>query len=193
MVNYYDELPEGYKEEKTVDINNSKTSIFITVLSLFLLVITIVPIIIIGGGISNFRAYGFNSFLLLVLVIAYIFVHELLHGAVYKYLTHKKLKFGFNLLYAYCGVPNIYTSRKTALKATSAPFIIISLVVVPVLFYFSVYQNYILFFTLGLFFSVHVSGCVGDLYIMYLLLFKYKDSRTLMNDTGPKMTIYIPE
>jgi len=41
-------------------------------------------------------------------------------------------------------------------------------------------------------FALHLGGCSGDIYITYLLLKKYRDPRTLMNDTGPKMTLYVP-
>ena len=45
----------------------------------------------------------------------------------------------------------------------------------------------------GILFAIHFGGCIGDLYMTALLLFRYKDPRTLMNDTGPKQTIYLPE
>ena len=38
---------------------------------------------------------------------------------------------------------------------------------------------------------MHVGGCVGDLWVTYYLLFKYRDKKMIVNDTGPKQTFYI--
>ena len=57
----------------------------------------------------------------LVSLVLYLVLHELVHGAVYKALTHQKLTFGFTLTVAFCGVPDVYTSRKTAPESSSEP------------------------------------------------------------------------
>ena len=49
------------------------------------------------------------------------------------------------------------------------------------------------FLVCGVLFSIHFGGCVGDLYVIGLFLFRFRDPRTLMNDTGPKQTFYVPE
>jgi hypothetical protein len=40
---------------------------------------------------------------------------------------------------------------------------------------------------------MHLGGCVGDDYVTLLFLFKFKDKTTLVQDTGPKQTIYVKE
>ena len=40
-------------------------------------------------------------------------------------------------------------------------------------------------------FAMHFGGCVGDLWVAYYLLFKHRDKKILVNDTGPKQTFYI--
>lgn len=45
---------------------------------------------------------------------------------------------------------------------------------------------------LKLLFAEHFGGCSGDLYDTVLLVFKYRKG-CLINDDGPKQTIYIKE
>ena len=42
-------------------------------------------------------------------------------------------------------------------------------------------------------FTLHVAGCVGDLWVAGVLLFRYRGREVLMNDTGPKQTFYVKE
>ena len=49
------------------------------------------------------------------------------------------------------------------------------------------------YITIGLIFAIQISGCVGDMYVTWLFLTKYKDPRTLMRDTGPEQWMYAPE
>ena len=198
MENWFAELPEGYREEKVIDAKSGKTAFVLTLLSFVLTAMPLVPVLILSGGIRNMvESYGRPSAMLAVAVllvgmVSYIVLHELVHGAVYKALTHRKLTFGFTLTVAFCGVPDIYTSRRTALEATAAPFVVFTLVLLPLtLVMYNVSRLY--FLVSGFLFSLHFGGCVGDLYLIILLLFRYRNPRTLMNDTGPRQTIYLPE
>src|SRR5690606_17497437 len=112
-------------------------------------------------------------------------LHELTHGSVYKIYTKQKLKFGLTLFVVYCGVPNIYVNIKVALTSVSAQFVLYSIILIPILILISANLIYL---SLLLVFGIHFSGCVGDLYVTYILL-KSK-GKILMNDTGPKQTFY---
>lgn len=200
MENFYRELPEGYYVAKVVDAKDDKKfAVVFSLLSFVLTAVVLVPIILnLHGSIRSImgekgRVGILVSYaVLMVSFIAYIILHELVHGAAYKALTHQRLTFGLTLTVAFCGVPDVYTSRRTALIALAAPFVIFSLILIPLVVYLhSVSQLYFLF--AGILFALHFGGCVGDLYMMYLLLFRFRDPRTLMNDTGPKQTIYLPE
>jgi len=198
MENYYKDLPEGYREVKVVDAKgDKKVSIIFTLMSLVLMVLAAAPIFLAADMDAVSESMRNRQFLapylvLLAGMIVYIILHELTHGIAYKSLTHQKLTYGFTLTVAFCGVPDIYTSRRTALIALAAPFVTFSVILIPLtIVMHSVSMIYYLAF--GIIFAIHFGGCVGDLYMMYLLFFKYKDPRTLMNDTGPKQTIYIPE
>ena len=199
MENYYKTLPEGYREVKVVDAKEKKTSVLFIVFSFVLTAIPLMPVLLTaGGGLrtlveQNGRAQSMIAVVVfLVSLVLYLVLHELVHGAVYKALTHQKLTFGFTLTVAFCGVPDVYTSRKTALLSLLAPFVTFSILLIPLTLWFYSF-NRLYYLLSGILFSVHFGGCVGDLYMTCLLLFKYKEQRTLMNDTGPKQTIYLPE
>ena len=198
MENYYRELPEGYREAMVVDAKAKKTSIVFTLSSFVLTAAILIPILLTFGSLrALFEEYGRKRMLIadavfLVCVVSYIVLHELVHGAAYKAMTHQKLTFGMTLTCAFCGVPDIYVSRKTALVALLAPFLTFSAILIPLTIWF--YSFNMLYYLLsGILFAVHFGGCIGDLYMTALLLFKFKDPRTLVNDTGPKQTIYLPE
>ena len=196
MENYYKILPEGYEEAKVVDAKEKKTSVLFVVFSFVLTAIILLPILLTFGGLRSLaEEYGRTNMLIadgvfLVCMVLYIVLHELVHGAAYKSMTHQKLTLGFTLTVAFCGVPDIYTSRKTALVALLAPFVTLSVILIPLTIWFYSF-NRLYYLLSGVLFAIHFGGCIGDLYMTYLLLFKYKDPRTLMNDTGPKQTIYV--
>ena len=129
---------------------------------------------------------------LVVCLFSYIVLHELVHGAAYKALTHQKLTFGMTLTVAFCGVPDIYTSRKTAIIALTAPLVVFSIVFLALMACFRT-SNPIYFAVFSILFSIHLGGCVGDMYMTLLLMTRFKDPRLLMRDTGPAQTIYLPE
>ncbi|MCR4675736.1 MAG: DUF3267 domain-containing protein [Sphaerochaetaceae bacterium] len=191
MENYFRTLPEGYREVKVVDAKDKKTATLFTVFSLVFMFLAALPTVLSCNYEEVRRSISPLDFLVfLASYVCYIVLHELTHGAAYKALTHQKLTFGFTFTVAFCGVPDIYTSRKTALIALAAPFLTYSAILIPL----TVYLHGVsmkLFFACGILFALHFGGCVGDLYMMKLLLFKYKDARTLIKDTGPKQTIYM--
>ena len=197
MENYYRELPEGYREAKVVDAKAKKTSVILTLSSIALTALAFVPIAVCCDFEVVFNALKEKTavvpyFVFLFSMVIYIILHELIHGAAYKALTHQKLTFGFTLTVAFCGVPDVYTSRKTALIALLAPFVTFTVIFIPLLVWLHG-VNMVFYAFAGILFAIHFGGCIGDLYMTALLLFKYKDPRTLMNDTGPKQTICLPE
>lgn len=194
MNKYFEQtLPEGYKEVFVVDAEDRKTIIVLTIVGL---IITLAGIAISWFAIprtgllyGGSRVFFFNL-ALCVGVVAYMVLHELTHGAAYKWLTKQKLSYGFSFTVAYCGVPNIFVYRKTALISLCAPLMVFTLLFGAGIL-FCTDSLWKLYFALML--SIHIGGCVGDLYDIYLFLFKMKDSAILMQDTGPKQTFYAVE
>lgn len=186
MEKFYKEIPDGYKEFKVIDAKNTKTILWFNVISLIMLVVAIVPFIILKP-IDFSETYLFIPFILIMGfgMIVYIILHELTHGLVYKLYTKQKLTFGLTLFVAYCGVPNIYVSKRVALASVLAPFVTYSIILIPILI---LMPANLIYLALLIIFGIHFSGCVGDLYVTYILV-KTK-GKVLMNDTGPKQTFY---
>lgn len=187
-------LPENYKEIYHIDAKDTKTGLILSLWSFVLMAIALgitLPIYLCTKKFT-FQFDLTTSLYLLglaVVMILYLVAHELVHGIAYKALTKQKLTFGISWSCAYCGVPNIYVYRKTSMIALIAPFAVFSILFIGMLvgFYFI---NGLLYIAMAILFSIHFGGCVGDLYMFYLFLFKYKDSSILMRDTGPEQFIY---
>ena len=193
--NFERKLPIGYREAKRIDAQSSRTAVILNLVGLVImalvLVFTCLPIFL--DGKASVENGGFWIWLaVFASLVAYIVLHELVHGAAYKLTTGEKLTFGISLTCAFCGVPKIYTYRKTALFAVLAPFVLFSVLLVGALV-IAYFVNIGLYFVLAFVLANHVGGCVGDLYVGGLLLFKYKDNSVLMNDTGPKMTFFVKD
>lgn len=192
--NYETILPEGYKEVFHINAKDKKTGLKLTLYSFLL---TAIPLAILFPIYLHFQEFQYEISLktslyllgLAVSLILYLVLHELVHGIAYKLLTKQKLTFGISWSCAYCGVPNIYVYRKAAMIALIAPFTVFSLLFVGFIIWFYFY-NGLMYFAMSLLFAIHVGGCVGDLYMFILFLFRYKDKTLLMKDTGPEQFLY---
>lgn len=193
--NYTRELPDGYRQVKTVDAGEKRFAILMNLAAALL-----TAAVGVGGfflkfaddpgsafpDLSNVWLFEGWLFAILVSLIVYIVLHELTHGIVYKILTGEKLTFGLKLSCAFCGVPDVYVTRKTALLSLLAPFTVFSVAFLVPFFLLSGPLS----FAFLVLFSLHFGGCAGDLYDTILLLFRLKGS-LLMRDTGPRQTFYI--
>lgn len=185
--NFERELPDGYKESLVIDATNKKLGIFLNLIAIVIAVIVVVIAVFVIK--PKFKEFNFIHLITLSLgLLAYVVAHELAHGIAYKLLTREKLKFGMTLTVAFCGVPNIYVYRKTAMIALLSPFILFTLIFGGLMIFL---PNSIFQFIFAILFGFHLGGCSGDLYNVFLYLFKFKDNDTLMQDTGPKQTFYV--
>ena len=183
MKNFYKELPVGYKEIKVIDAKDKKTIIIMYSLSIVLFLAAILPFFLlkpINISIENSTDIIGPMVLMIGGMFGYIILHELVHGFWYKILTKEKLTFGITLTVAFCGVPNIYVNKKTALLAITGPFLLFSLILIPILIIIPANLTY--------FVLVMIFGCSGDLYGTFYML--TQNNTLLMNDTGPKQTFY---
>ena len=197
--NFEKELPSGYRQALYINAKSAKFGIIFNLIALAVLVAVIafavVSIKLSGRPMTNILEMDPLELLIadvvfLFVMVAYIVLHELVHGAVYKAMTGEKLTFGMSWSCAFCGVPNIFTYRKTALLAVIAPFAVFTLLFIPILIllYFVSPLYYLL---AAVIFGTHLGGCSGDLYVLYLLTVKFKDRKTLMRDTGPEQFFYV--
>lgn len=194
MKHFETELPEGYEPVCEIDAKNRKTVVLMNLAGLLIFLLVLLPFVLVIGFRELFLI-GRGKLLLFYAVffgglILYVILHELVHGAAYKLLTRRKLTFGISLSVAYCGVPDIFVYRKTSLIATLAPFVVFTAVFLPLALFVRTPFLRIAFILL---LCSHVCGCIGDLYGAYLMLFRLRDPKLLVRDTGPKQTYYLPE
>lgn len=189
------ELPEGYRVVKTIDVNDKKVGIILNLIAIIILAGSIIVAYFAMGKPTFIRGeyyvweYPIYALALMICLVAYVILHELVHGAVYKFFTREKLTFGLTLTAAFCGVPKIYVYRKPALAAVLAPFIVFLPIFLILCFVLPTpFMKMLAVFMLGM----HVGGCSGDLWVSGLLIFKLRDNATLINDTGPKQTFCVP-
>ena len=194
-------LPDGYKEALYVNAKAAKFGIIFN-----LIAFAVLAVVMFGAFLALYFKEGLDAatilpkgvgfiiayFVLFGGMFGYVVLHELVHGIAYKSLTGEKLTFGVSWSCAFCGVPKIYTYRKTAIISVAAPlvtFTVLFIILLPILYIFSA-----LYFLIAAFiFGLHLGGCAGDIYVLYLLTAKFKDEKTLMRDTGPEQYFYIPD
>ena len=193
--NYERGLPGGYRLAKKMDASDFGFGLILTLGSLVLFVIclalVLLPLAFNIEALTSLNANRLTKILVIycVVTLVYLILHELTHGVAYKSMTGERLTFGIKWNCAFCGVPNILTYRKTSLVALYAPFVLFTLIFLPALVY-AWFVSQDAYLILGLVFATHISGCIGDLYMGHVLLTKYKSPTTLLNDTGPCVTIF---
>ncbi|MBQ9299291.1 MAG: DUF3267 domain-containing protein [Clostridia bacterium] len=191
MKHYEKELPMGYRAAYTVDAASRKVGVWLNVIAAIVMAAIIAAAFLIIRPGSIFKNGSPFAFLALAAgLLAYIVLHELVHGAAYKLLTGRRLTFGLTATVAYCGVPDIYVYRRASLIALLAPFVVFTLLFGGLVMTLA---NPVNRFFAAIALAVHVGGCAGDLYDTGLYLLRFRDPRTLMRDTGPKQTFYLPE
>ena len=199
MKHFEEKLPENYRLVKTVDATKAPFAVVFNLLSLVMMVGAFAVLYFaFGTDVSLIKEQfltlpDFTKILALLLFvvgfIVYIVLHELVHGVVYKAFTKRTLTFGVTMTCAYCGVPDVFVYRTASLCALLAPFVIFSIAFIVPMFFL---QNTVWFLLLAALFAMHFGGCVGDIYITVLYVFKFRDGKTLMRDTGPVQTFYLP-
>ena len=199
--NFEKELPVGYRQALHINAKDTKFCVVFNLIALAVLIVVIalaiISLRIFDRPIPRFLEMGPLQLIVtyiafIAITSAYVVLHELVHGIAYKALTGEKLTFGVSWSCAFCGVPHIYTYRKTALIAVVAPFAVFTLLFIPILiFLYFVSPPY--YMIMAVVFGLHLGGCGGDLYVSYLLTKKFKDKNTLMRDTGPEQFFYVYE
>lgn len=192
-------LPSNYKLGYTLDLQNNKKQAIIVnsaaILAAIALVVPMIFLVPISGLFTLQTTDGLGIFLYVlrfsVLVlgsIVYIIFHELTHGIFMKLFGAKKVKFGFNFLYAYAGTKEEYFRKW--------PYIIIALAPVTVFFViFAIICPFLVgtpWFWVVYFWQVqNVSGAMGD--IIVSLLFLGKPKNAYIKDEGTSMQMFVPK
>ena len=210
--NFEYELPQGYVLAKHLNAASPKLGLILNVVAILVgvgvCVLLYRPIASYSGMLSSEQVMIFSLLGLVIgciLQIAYIVMHELVHGAAYKLLVGEKLTFGLKWSCAFCGVPDIYVYRKAALVALLAPFTVFTLLFGGGLLLFGCLFTaltevgvaavfLVLYVATAICFGIHLGGCSGDVYVTLLLMTgALRDQRTLIRDTGPEQFLYVIE
>ncbi|MGN0812988.1 MAG: DUF3267 domain-containing protein [Candidatus Coproplasma sp.] len=189
-LNYYKELPEGYKEVYCINAKKTSVGVILNLIAFGIALTLIAGIFFIKFELPYEIEMSLNTVLamlsLCLSLIAYMVVHELTHGLFYKLMTKQKLRFGLTLTVAYCGLKEGYVNKKTSLLAVLAPLVIHSIWMILLIIFLP--ANIWVLMVIALF-SIHVAGCVGDMWVAFMLIFRL-NSTVLTCDDGPCQRFY---
>lgn len=125
------------------------------------------------------------TLLLLVWFFILITVHELIHGLFFKFFNPEgTVKFGFKNGAAYATSPHSYYSKGQFSVIGLSPFILLT-IFLSILYFTNLLSD----FSFIILASVHAAGCVGDFYLIYLLLKSPKGA--LVEDTEQGINFYL--
>lgn len=186
----FTKLPNNYAEILKIDLQKHKKQALIVNVFALLLAIPMAVIAAIVVPITTFFdlsvglvAYFFKLIVFMVGVIAYIFLHELVHGICMKYFSKTKVHYGFTGLYAYAG-SDAYFNKKSYIIIALAPVVFWGIVLLIINCFVDISWFWCVYFIQ----ICNISGAAGDLYVTYKMSKMPKD--ILIKDTGVSMTVY---
>lgn len=185
-------LPEGYRPILSLDLQKNKrqmltVSIIGTVIAIVMLGVALpfVPLSTLFDMSAGLGMYALRFGVLLVGMVAYIILHELVHGILMRALSGVKPHYGFTLMYAYAG-SDAYFNKGSYLLIALAPVVLWGAVLavinalVPTAWFWVVY----------LIQMTNLSGAGGDIYVTFKFARLPRD--ILVRDTGVAMTVFAP-
>jgi len=186
----YSELPEDYTEILQIDLQkNKRLMLLVNALAIAIGIIMAVPMhfyVPIGSLFSMDKglfAYSVRFAALVVLMIAYIVLHELVHGMAMKLCGTKKIKYGFTGMYAFAGSTDYY-AKKPYIFIALAPVVLWGVVLAVI----NPFVPRDWFWVVWMLQIVNISGAAGDLYVT--CRFFRMPSDILVRDHGMSMKVY---
>ncbi|MGN1450775.1 MAG: DUF3267 domain-containing protein, partial [Eubacteriales bacterium] len=146
----------------------------------------VVPILTLFDMDSGVWLYFLRFAVMLAGIVAYIILHELVHGAAMKLFGAEKVHYGFNGIFAWAGSDD-YFDKKSYIAVALAPVVLWGAVLavicalVPESWFWVVYLIQI----------ANISGAAGDFYVTARLLRFPGDVR--ISDNGLGMRVYSAE
>ena len=184
------QLPDGYTEIYAIDLQKDKRmALLVNGIALLLAALLMVPmhfavpistLFDMGEGLGP---YTVRFVVLLVLMVAYLVLHELVHGVAMKLCGTKKVKYGFTGLYAFAGSEDYY-DKKSYLFIALAPVVLWGVVLAAV----NPFVSTEWFWVVYLIQVSNLSGAAGDLFVTVRFSRLPKD--ILVKDSGVGMTVY---
>lgn len=184
-------LPEGFQHAFTLDLQkNKKQALLVNGLALLigvLLWLVSFPLMV-SSLTASWRTGGMWFLQLMVFsisILAYLPLHELVHGLFIRRYSGKRAHYGLTWLYAYAGSKAFFCKQDYFIIALS-----------PVVFWGVVFALLAFVLPLPWFWVaygleiVNLSGAAGDLYVIGRLC--RLPSSLLVQDSGLSMDIYLP-
>lgn len=191
-MNSFEVLPVGYKEILHIDLQKDKKLMLIVngiaVLIMVLMLVVAAAIV----PLTTLIDYEQPSELLYKMAVlgigslAYIILHEAVHGIFMRRYCTAKVKFGFTGMYAYAGSEGYYC-RKHYITIALAPIVIWGIVLLVANLLVPVSWFYVIYFIQ----VTNISGAAGDLYVSRKMSKLPQD--ILVRDTGVAMTVFSRE
>lgn len=185
-----EKLPSDYREIYSVNLQkDKKTAIIINGLALIIgatmiiLMNFFIPVSYLFNMEKGLVNYLLKFLVLMVSIVAYMCLHELVHGITMKLLGTKKVKYGFTGLYAFAGSDNYY-DKKSYITIAVAPIVVFLFVFAAI--NLMVPQEW--FWVVYLLQVTNISGAAGDLFVTAKFARMPKD--ILVKDSGVGMTVY---
>ncbi len=182
----YRELPKGYRYAGTMDFTRNKKQV-VALLKVGV-ALTAIPAVL-GVAVSFLRpqvmvfARDWRMWLWMALMlIAYIPLHELTHGAVMYALSDVPPTYGFKLPYAWAG-STVWFDRRSHVITALAPVVLWGVILQILIF--ALPEKW--FWPLWIIQISNLSGSAGDIYCAWALL--KMDGDLLIQDTGVRMRI----
>ena len=183
-------LPEGYQEIYSVDLKKDKKAAVIVNAAAIVIAVLLcvpmhfyIPITTLYDMQSGLGAYIMRFVALFLLMIAYMVLHELVHGVAMKICGTKKVKYGINGLYAFAGSADYY-GKKAYIFIALAPVVLWGIVLAVI----NAFVPEAWFWVVYLLQVINLSGAAGDLFVTVKFSRFPKD--ILVKDYGVGMTVY---
>lgn len=183
-------LPYGYTELCAVDLQkNKKLSLLVNGLALLIGVVMVIPMLFVVPIAPLFdmsdglAAYLIRFGSILVLMIVYMVLHELVHGAAMKLCGTKKVKYGFTGLYAFAGSEDYY-GKGAYIFIALAPVVLWGVVLAVINVFVPTAWFWVIYFVQ----IMNVSGAAGDLFVT--IKFSRFSRDILIKDHGAGMTVF---
>ncbi len=186
-------LPDGYTEYYSVDLQkDKKLSLLVNGIAILIAVLMVVPMLYVVPIAPLFDMQdGLVPYLirfgsLVALMVVYMVLHELVHGAAMRLCGTRKIKYGFTGMYAFAGSDDYYGKGAYIFIALS-PVVLWGVVLavinafVPLAWFWVVYFLQI----------INVSGAAGDLFVT--VRFSRLPRDILIRDYGVGMTVFSAE
>ena len=183
-------LPDGYGQIYEINLQkNKKKMLLVNGIALLISVLMVVPMCFyipiteLFSFEKGILQYFIRFAALFGLSIAYMVLHELVHGITMKLCGTKKVKYGFTGLYAFAGSDDYY-DKKSYITIALAPVVLWGVVIAIINCFMPREWFWVVYFLQ----IMNISGAAGDIYVTFKFSKMPKD--ILVRDHGVGMKVY---